>query len=81
MYILLSVNPFLKTKLSLFYIKYRLIHKLNILKTDYSKAPSKIYCITGIVWICEVIASQAMRTIASFPHSKDTARMTSNSSD
>lgn len=33
----------------------------------------------GIIWICEVTVSQAIKTITSFPHSKGTVRMTSDS--
>lgn len=74
MYILLSINPFFKPKFPLLYIKFRIICKLN-LQTDYNKGPSKIYGIMGIIWICVVIASQAIKTTASFPHSKSTVNV------
>lgn len=57
MHVLLSINPFFKPKFSLLYMKYNIIYKLNLFKTDYNEVPSKIYGIMGIIWICEFIAS------------------------
>lgn len=49
MHVLLSINPFFKPKFSLLYIKYNIIYKLNLFKTDYNEVPSKIYGIMGII--------------------------------